>query len=134
MTELFKIVVIAFETLAVVVLILGSALFIGRFLKRMLRAAERREAYREFRKGLGRTLLLTLDLLVAADIVLTVTVDLNFETLGMLGLLVLIRTLVHFIVELEVTGRWPWQEHTLDRAESKAESGAGAGQLPTPQE
>jgi uncharacterized membrane protein len=134
MTELFGIVVIAFETLAVVVLILGSALFIGRFLKRVLRTAEREEAYHEFRMGFGRTLLLTLDLLVAADIVMTVTLDLNFETLGMLGLLVLIRTLVHFIVELEVTGRWPWQKHTQAEAGSKADSGAGAGQLPAPQE
>ena len=53
--------------------------------------------------------MLALDLLVAADIILTVTLDLSFETLGMLGLLVLIRTFLHFVLELEVTGCWPWQ-------------------------
>jgi uncharacterized membrane protein len=52
---------------------------------------------------------MALDLLVAADIILTVTLDLSFEALGMLGLLVLIRTFLHFILELEVSGRWPWQ-------------------------
>jgi uncharacterized membrane protein len=109
MTELFKIAVIAFEAAAVAVLLFGSILFIGRFINGILRATERHRAYREFRQGIGRTLLLALDLLVAADIILTVTLDLSFETLGMLGLLVLIRTFLHFILELEVTGRWPWQ-------------------------
>lgn len=50
-----------------------------------------------------------LDLLVAADIILTVALEPSFESLGMLGLLVLIRTFLHFILELELTGRWPWQ-------------------------
>lgn len=119
MTDLFKLVVIAFEAFAVVVLIFGSALFVGRFLKQLLRVTGRQDAYREFRKGFGRTLLLTLDLLVAADIVLTVTVDLNFETLKMLGLLVLIRTFVHFTIEWEVSGRWPWQSRSPAGTESE---------------
>ena len=49
---------------------------------------------------------------MVADIILTVTLELSFETLGMLGLLVLIRTFLHFILELEITGRWPWQHHS----------------------
>ena len=50
---------------------------------------------------------MAIDLLVAADITLTVVLDLSFESRGILGLLVLVRTLLHFIVELELTGRWP---------------------------
>lgn len=109
MTEYFKMAVIAFEAVAVMVLLLGAVLSMGRFIKHMFQATERHEAYRDFRQGFGRALLLALDLLVAADIILTVTLDLTFETLGMLGLLVLIRTFLHFVLELEVTGRWPWQ-------------------------
>ena len=109
MAVIFNIAVIAFEAAAVAVLILGSVLFIGRFINAILRATERQRAYHEFRQGFGRTLLLALDLLVAADIILTVTLELSFETLGMLGLLVLIRTFLHFVLELEVTGHWPWQ-------------------------
>ncbi|MEN8753810.1 MAG: DUF1622 domain-containing protein [Desulfobacterales bacterium] len=117
MTQLFEMAVIAFEALAVLVLIFGAVLFFGRFIKRIFRVTERHEAYREFRQGFGRTLLLALDLLVAADIILTVALDLSFETLGMLGLLVLIRTFLHFVLELEVTGRWPWQgSHELTDA------------------
>lgn len=109
MTELFKAFVVFFETLAVVVLIGGSLFFFARLLKRWLRAAERSGAYLEFRKGFGRTLLLALDLLVAADIVLTMAIDLSYRSLGLLGGLVVIRTFLHMVIELELTGRWPWQ-------------------------
>ena len=118
MTELFKIAVIVFEAAAVVVLLCGSILFVGRFINGMLRATERHKPYREFRQGFGRTLLLSLDLLVAADIILTVTLELSFDTLGMLGLLVLIRTFLHFILELEITGRWPWQRRSQAACDS----------------
>ena len=109
MTELFKIAVVAFEAIAVMVLIVGTVLFIGRFAMKMFQGTDLHEAYRDFREGFGRSLLLGLDLLVAADIILTVALDLSFESLGMLGLLVLIRTFLHFILEVEITGRWPWQ-------------------------
>jgi len=109
MTELLKITVIAFETLAAGVLIIGATVFLVRFINALLRGSQGLKEFRKFRHGFGQTLLLALDLLVASDIILTVTLDLSFESLGMLGLLVLIRTFLHFILELEVSGRWPWQ-------------------------
>jgi uncharacterized membrane protein len=33
----------------------------------------------------------------------------TFRDLGILGLLVIIRTFLSFSLELEITGRWPWQ-------------------------
>ena len=62
------------------------------------------------------------------NIVMTVTVDLNFETLGMLGLLMIIRTFLHLILELEVSGHWPWQRH----AQAAATQGGGAGSVQSP--
>jgi uncharacterized membrane protein len=109
MAELFKITVVVFEALGVGVLIFGFVLSMLHFIRRVFQATERHEAFREFRQDLGHTLLLSLDLLVAADIVLTITLELSFETLGMLGLLVIIRTFLHFFLELEVSGHWPWQ-------------------------
>jgi len=109
MKELFKITVMVFEAIAVMVLIVGAVLSIWRFVMQMFQGTDLHEAYRDFREGFGRSLLLAIDLLVAADIILTVALDLSFESLGMLGLLVLIRTFLHFILELELTGRWPWQ-------------------------
>lgn len=109
MAELFKMTVVVFEALGVGVLIFGLVLSMVRFIRRVFRVTERHEAFREFRQDFGHTLLLSLDLLVAADIVLTITLKLSFETLGMLGLLVIIRTFLHFFLELEVSGHWPWQ-------------------------
>lgn len=109
MAEILKTIVAVFEALGVAVLIFGFALSIAHFIKRVFQVTERHEAFREFRRDFGHTLLLSLDLLVAADIVLTITLKLSFETLGMLGLLVIIRTFLHFFLELEVSGHWPWQ-------------------------
>ena len=66
-------------------------------------------AFNDYRRNLGRTLLLALEFLIAADIIGTVAVEQTFTSLGQLGLLVLIRTFLSFSLELEVTGRWPWQ-------------------------
>lgn len=109
MKELFEIAGNAFEATAVIVLLIVAGLSMGSFLMGSIRRKERHEAYRDFRRAFGRTLLLALDLLLAADIILTVTLEMSFETLGMLGLLVIIRTFLHLVLELDVTGRWPWQ-------------------------
>jgi uncharacterized membrane protein len=109
MTEFFKFAVVAFEAIAVMVLIVGTLFCLGRLVKQMFQGADRHEVYRDFRESLARSLLLAVDLLVAADIILTVTLDLSLESFQVLGLLVLIRTFLHFTLELEVHGRWPWQ-------------------------
>jgi uncharacterized membrane protein len=109
MTEFFKFAVVAFEAIAVMVLIVGTLFCLGRLVKQMIQGTDRHEVYRDFRESLARGLLLAVDLLVAADIILTVTLDLSLESFQVLGLLVLIRTFLHFTLELELTGRWPWQ-------------------------
>lgn len=65
--------------------------------------------YRAYRQLLGRSILLGLELLVAADIIKTVAVTPTFESVGVLAVIVLIRTFLSFSLELEITGRWPWQ-------------------------
>jgi hypothetical protein len=72
---------------------------------------------REPRSRHGRAILLGLEFLVAADIVGTVVVDPTFENLGVLGLIVLIRTALSFALEVEINGHWPWQ-HSQRRAQA----------------
>ncbi len=62
------------------------------------------------RRQLGRGILLGLEFLIAADIIHTVAVELTFKTVGVLAVIVLIRTFLSFTLNLELTGRWPWQE------------------------
>jgi uncharacterized membrane protein len=75
------------------------------------------DVYRHFRRQLGRSILLGLELLVAADIIRTVAVTPSISSVSVLGIIVLIRTFLSFSLELEITGRWPWQS---------AKDGAGA--------
>jgi uncharacterized membrane protein len=58
---------------------------------------------------IGRSLLLGLEVLVAADIVKTVAQELTFMSLGLLAGLVLVRTFLSWTLVLEIEGRWPWQ-------------------------
>jgi uncharacterized membrane protein len=66
--------------------------------------------YRSYRQLLGRSILLGLELLVAADIIRTVAITPTFESVAVLAIIVLIRTFLSFSLELEITGRWPWQK------------------------
>ena len=66
--------------------------------------------YVPFRRSLGRSILLGLELLVAADIIKTVALTPTLQNVAVLGGIVLIRTFLSFSLELEITGRWPWQK------------------------
>jgi uncharacterized membrane protein len=68
--------------------------------------------YRRFRQQFGRTILLGLELLVAGDIVRTVAAQPTLTSVGILAIIVLIRTFLSFSLEVELTGRWPWQKDT----------------------
>ena len=66
--------------------------------------------YDRFRRVLGRAILLGLELLVAADIIRTVAIEPTLDSLAVLGVIVLIRTFLSFTLEVELDGRWPWQQ------------------------
>jgi uncharacterized membrane protein len=66
-------------------------------------------AYKGYRRNLGRGILLGLEFLVIGDIIGTVAVEPSFENLGVLGLIVLIRTFLSFSLEVEIEGRLPWR-------------------------
>ncbi|MFO7601760.1 MAG: DUF1622 domain-containing protein [Candidatus Desulfacyla sp.] len=77
---------------------------------RLLRKEETGPIFQELRQRLGRGILLGLEFLIAADIIHTVAVELTFETVGVLSVVVLIRTFLSFTLEVELTGKWPWQD------------------------
>jgi len=64
--------------------------------------------YDRYRIQVGRSLLLGLEVLVAADIVKTVALEETFTSLGVLAGLVVIRTFLNWTLTLEIEGRWPW--------------------------
>lgn len=115
MSEIFEWVAIVVEGAAVALLVMGLSVASGRFLYTTLRG-ELGTAYPRYRKELGRTLLLTLEFLIASDIIFTVATEKTYESLGMLGLLVLIRTFLSFALEVELSG-WPRRADNRDAVE-----------------
>jgi len=68
------------------------------------------DVYRRFRQRLGQTILLGLELLVAGDIVRTVASSPTLTSVAILASIVLIRTFLSYSLEVEISGRWPWQK------------------------
>jgi uncharacterized membrane protein len=77
------------------------------------------EGYRQLRQGIGRGVLLGLELLVAGDIIRTVAIEPTIESVGVLAAIVVVRTFLSFALEVELTGRWPW-----DRERERGATGA----------
>jgi uncharacterized membrane protein len=75
----------------------------------LLRQKEGKRTYEKYRHSLARGILFGLELLVAADIIRTVTFQFDFESVGILALVILLRTFLSFTLNLEATGKWPWQ-------------------------
>lgn len=73
--------------------------------------------YRGYRRRVGRSILLGLEFLVAGDIIRTVAVAPTYASVGVLAVIVLIRTFLSFSLDLEITGRWPWQRPVAEAEE-----------------
>ncbi len=114
----------AIEIGGILIVVLGALLATIGFVVR-LRDAGLDVAYTSYRLNLGRAILLGLEFLVAADIIGTVAVQPTFENLGVLGLIVLIRTFLSFALEAEINGRWPWQEAAARERRRAAADRAG---------
>lgn len=99
----------AIEILAVVLIIVSVFFSIGHYLLQVVLHPEAEDLFRQLRIRLGRTLLLGLEILVAADVVRTVALDTTLESISTLALLVLIRTFLSWALEVEIEGHWPWQ-------------------------
>jgi len=101
-----------FEVVGIAVLVVGflSGLFLA--LRDLLRG-KRSGVYRMIRAYFGKSILLGLEILVAADLIRTVAVDPTMQNVLVLGLIVLIRTFLSFSLEIEIEGIAPWRRWRL---------------------
>lgn len=86
----------------------------------LLQRHDRDAVYSRFRRFLGRSILLGLELLVAADIIRTVAITPTVNSVIVLAGIVLIRTFLSFSLEVEITGKWPWQKSSDPQAASSS--------------
>jgi uncharacterized membrane protein len=94
----------------VVIIAVGAFLAIIRLIRDLVApTTSREEAYSNVRSFLGRSLLLGLELLVAGDVIKTVAVEATIQSVSVLALLVVVRTILSISIDIEVDGRFPWQ-------------------------
>lgn len=106
--QMIHLATLLFEIAGILVILIGSLVSAGLYLRATFTGAAG-DAYKALRSNLGRSILLGLELLVAADIINTVAIDPTLQSLAILAGIVLIRTFLSFALEVEIEGRWPWQ-------------------------
>jgi uncharacterized membrane protein len=107
--EWIRIVGIGIEILGVLVIVSGIVWSTSAF----LRQASADNSYNLYKTRIGQSLLLGLELFVAADIIKTAALELNYTSLALLAGLVVVRTFLSWGLVLEIEGRWPWQRQPL---------------------
>ena len=98
-----------FEAAGVAVLVVGFVVGFVQAGIAYVRGSDRAATYRTLRSFVGRTILLSLEILVAADLIRTVAVDPSLENVASLAVIVLIRTILSFSLDVEIEGRLPWR-------------------------
>jgi len=110
------------EAVGVSIMVIGGLWALVAFLVASVDVVARRDAYRQARQRLGRVILLGLEVLIVGDIVRTIVVDPTIESVAVLGLIVVIRIVLSFSLEVEMDGVWPWNRWRLGGASDRADA------------
>ena len=97
-----------FDVIGALVILGGAALTVVRCLQALQRQGST-AAYQAARRTFGQGLLLGLEILIAADLLRSVALNLTLSSVTTLGLLVVVRTILSFSVQIELEGALPWQ-------------------------
>lgn len=102
-----------FELVGVALLVGGLVLAAALVGVALSRGRSGRDVYQLSRQLLGGSILLSLEVLVAADLIRTVAIEPTLESVAVLGLIVVIRTVLSFSIEVEMDGVVPWKRALL---------------------
>jgi len=111
-TETIEFVGKAMEGAGVAIIVAGALYATAAFLLDLRRPGQGHDRYRDYRRSLGRAILLGLEFLIAGDIIRTVAIEPSFESVGVLAAIVAVRIVLSTELELEIDGRWPWQQES----------------------
>jgi uncharacterized membrane protein len=103
------------EVLGVVIIVLGTVMALGKYV--FDKQAEKARSYKLLRQELGKVILLGLEILVAGDIVATVSTEPTMDGVIILGIIVLIRTFLSLSIEVEIEGKLPWKKGNNEEAD-----------------
>ena len=108
------------EAAGAIIMVLGGGLAFAIALPRVLRPSTRTAAYVGLRRDLGRAILLGLEVLIVADIIRTILVEPTVQSVLVLAVIVVIRVVLSFSLEVEMDGVWPWSRWRVDSAATAA--------------
>lgn len=128
MEQVFSVVAVAFEVIGAASIIIGFLIAVVLGARSFVRGEGGTAAFGVLRTTLGGAILLGLEVLVAADLIRTITSKPSLEDAVILGVIVLIRTILSMSIQIEIEGVLPWRRALLT-------SGAQviAGQIATDQ-
>jgi uncharacterized membrane protein len=107
-------VVMGTEAFGAAIMILGGLFVFLQFsVAELFFQDQRPSSYRSLRQNLGRVINVGLEVLIVADIVRTIIVEPTFTSVGVLGVIVVIRILLSWSLEVEIEGTWPWKRKSL---------------------
>jgi len=116
------------EATGAAIMVLGGLWALGAYVVSLLRPSPHGQAYQKLRERLGRAILLGLEVLIVGDIVRTIIVNPTITSVAVLGMIVVIRIVLSFALEVEIDGVWPWSRWRLD-AEVTAPTTAAPSEL-----
>ena len=98
------------EGVGAALMVIGGAAALVAAIPAAADPARRPNAYQNLRRNLGRVILLGLEILIIGDIVRTIVVEPTIDGVLVLGIIVVIRIVLSFALEVEIDGRWPWTQ------------------------
>jgi len=117
-----------FEAIGALILLAGLVVSAFLAIRSWRLSKQARVAYQILRESFGGAILLGLEVLVAADLVRTVAVAPTLENVAILGLIVLIRTVLSFSLEIEIEGVAPWRRAAMSGASYVAHAAKRSGE------
>ena len=109
LTESVHIVGEAFAMFGVAIMVVGISIATVLFIAEVIKKKVLEASIHEYKVRIGRVMLLSLEVLIAADIVETVALAPTMENMVTLGVIVIVRTFLSWALTLEIEGHWPWQ-------------------------
>lgn len=129
-TEAMELVARGFEVVGAAVMVFGMVWCAVLSIRAWRRTRDGAHAYQTLRRSIGAVLLLGIEVLVAADLIHTVAVEPTLANVGVLGLIVVIRTILSFSLEIEIEGMPPWRRAAMSGVAHAGRAAAFAAAAP----
>jgi uncharacterized membrane protein len=112
------------EAISVIIIVLAILYATYIFIRRIRGRKGTKDPIEEYKERIGKSLLLTLEILVAADVIETVAFSKTFESVLLLGTLVVVRILLSWSIIVEMEGTWPWRRGSREHKGTPEEPSA----------